>query len=122
LKIKKIDDQIEEMLKKADSKLADHGYDNDDDTDGQEVLCARFAADLQIKETVYNASDLLLEAKVRVDSVISDGAAYKYSTDKEFSLEAIVLDGMHQVTPIAGVQFDQTFGGLVFDTGRSPAW
>jgi hypothetical protein len=120
------------MLRKAGSELKDHGYDNDDDTNENDVLRAMFAAKLHLEDTIEKAPDLVSEAKARVDymisesvrvnSVVSEGAAYKYSTDKELSLGAIVLDGMHQVTPVFGVQFYQTYGGDVVNTERSPDW
>lgn len=106
----------------AGSELHDHGHDNDDDTQDHDVLRAMFAAKLHLENTVEQASDLLREARARTDSMISEGAAYKYSTDKELSLEAIVLDGMHQVTPVFGAQFYQTYGGDVANIERSPDW
>lgn len=58
---------------------------------------------------------------MRIDSEISEGAAYKYSSDKE-SFKDIQLDGKHQVTPLFGVQFYQTHGGDVVGIERSSDW
>lgn len=75
------------------------------------MLGAQFNAAMQLEEAINQ----------HTGSIVSDYAAFMYSSDKE-SFGDVVLDGMHQVTPIFGVQFYQTYGGEIADVDRSPDW
>jgi hypothetical protein len=61
------------------------------------------------------------DIKEHTMSIVSDRAAFKYSSDKG-SLKDAVLDGKHQITPISGVQFYLANGGNVVNIDRSSDW